>query len=187
MLLEADSDPNNASAFPAARKREDNAPVVIDIIAALLDANADGNTVRYSGTYPPLHLLLRSQPNSVALVELLPGAGADSNARAEYAWTPLNVAARYTANPRVPEALVGCRRECRQRRPGTTSGEGLRCGSRSIDVDRVSCVLSWDMSRVPTMDIAIRVSPFATRRCWMWLSGALENPRPGSKEKRSCA
>lgn len=106
MLLEAGADPTNTVALRHATEREDNVSVVRDILAALLDANADVSERYYGGTYTPLHLLLQNQPNSVVLVELLLGAGADANATAVDGVTPLHTAAQHTTNPAVLEALL---------------------------------------------------------------------------------
>ena len=106
LLLDAGANPNNTGALRNATEREDNVPVVRAIIAALLDANADASERYYGGVYTPPHLLLQSQPNSVALVDLLLGAGADANATAVDRVTPLHTAAQHTTNPGVLEALL---------------------------------------------------------------------------------
>ena len=122
LLLDAGADPNAAGALRVATEREDNVPVVRAILAALLDANADVSERYYGGAYTPLHLLLQSQPNSVVLVDLLLGAGADVNATAVDGVTPLHTAAQHATNPAVLEALLAVGAGANDERRGDVNG-----------------------------------------------------------------
>ena len=121
LLLDAGADPNAAGALRVATEREGNVPVVRDILAALLNANADVSE-RYGRAYTPLHLLLESQPNSVVLVDLLLGAGADVNATAVDGVTPLHTAAQHATNPAVLEALLAVGAGPNDERRGDVNG-----------------------------------------------------------------